>query len=148
MIVSTPRPGQTAVIELTLPDAWKGNPSPSDTRVSKRKRTPAKRITTHPLPSNTGHPSPLNTHKVTPSEVSPSEVSPSKGRTPPFSHLSGAERISLEKEYDRIEAKIKQIRDGASHNAWGPMYDDLELEEIRKLKNRKSEITKRLGAVA
>jgi hypothetical protein len=39
----------------------------------------------------------------------------------------------MEKELDRIEIRLKEISDGASHDAWGPMYSAQAQSEIALL---------------
>ena len=62
--------------------------------------------------------------------------------------LTTGESIRLEHELERIEAKLKSIEGGASHDAWGPMYDDHEKIQRSTLKERRDKIKERLGWIA
>jgi len=95
---------------------------------------------------------PRDLGQTEPHKGSPSKVSPNKGRTPP-SHaqrgkLTDAERISLDGERKRIEREETEIKNAATHDAWGPKYSPKEKERLKVLKARVREINELTGAVA
>lgn len=69
-----------------------------------------------------------------------------QSRQPPQS-ISVAQRITLEKELADILVQRKRIENGASHDAWGPMYSPEEKSLLKQMKVREVEIKKLLGRV-
>jgi hypothetical protein len=57
---------------------------------------------------------------------------------------SGAEIIFLEKQLERVETRLKEIWNGASHDAFGPMWKPEEVAERSRLSRRKKDISERL----
>lgn len=80
-------------------------------------------------PPNKVHPTP-----------EPRSPKPSVTINQPKGNLSPAERISLEKERERLVEEKKSVRDGASHTAWGPKYDTLEASRLSEIKERLRDI--------
>lgn len=58
------------------------------------------------------------------------------------------ETIKLQNELERIEARMKQIREQASWDAWGPQLTKEEANEMKRLKARKKAILDALGFAA
>lgn len=75
--------------------------------------------------------------------------------TPPPVHpsvhptVTGASLIRAEKELERVEAKIHQIREAAPHVAGGEVrYSSQDRETIKRLVARKAELLKAIGFMA
>lgn len=81
-------------------------------------------------------------------ELKTGEAPGNGGREQNRKEPTSAERISFEKELDRIEAKLKDMRNGVAHDAWGPRYTDYDRDVILELKDRRDALKARLGSVA
>jgi len=63
--------------------------------------------------------------------------------------LPGPERISFERELERINDRLTQMADRAARDVFGTIrYDDLERAERKTLKERKQYLMGRLGCMA
>jgi hypothetical protein len=69
----------------------------------------------------------------------------SQGESPRIKILGAPERITHEKELDAIKEKRKQIKDRASGDAFGLIYNEQEKTELRQLKERETELKALLG---
>lgn len=92
--------------------------------------------------------------QLTTNKISKNGKNEKKGESPPNAvssetkkSLSSAERISYEGERVRIKERLHEIKNGASHTAWGAEYDALERTEIKRLKDRDAELITLLGCV-
>jgi hypothetical protein len=61
--------------------------------------------------------------------------------------ISDTERVSAEKEIERIDRKLQQIENNSIGDAFGPKYSAAQREERNKLKSRKKSLLDRLGSV-
>ena len=148
IVIAESKPGFTRTYRVTRPAEWEAPYRQTDRLAP---ATPTAKGTP-PIPSDGLHPPYPETDstptsqiptKVFP-EVTPSEVNPMKGETAPSILIkpkgaisTASERISYEKERDRIALELKQIEGQASHDAWGPVhYDAGQKKRIKELRDR------------
>ena len=61
--------------------------------------------------------------------------------------MSGADKMLLMKRLEWIEQRLKDIRNGASHDACGPMWTDGERFELNELKEEKRKLEEKQKAI-
>ncbi len=136
MLLRIARPGNTTIFKAAPVSCWKTLPSgkegvaekrgcPSDSDGRQRKRggaTQRKRGGT----------------KVYPLKDTPSKEAPGA--------LNGADRVSADKELERVEARLAELRNAAARDAFGTvLWTEDERKELKRLKARQAELKAKLG---
>lgn len=76
------------------------------------------------------------------------EAQPLNGASHPPAQTTATASVQMmrdQRELERIEGRLRKIKDGASHTAWGPEYTQAELDEIKTLNTRRGELMTALG---
>lgn len=93
---------------------------------------------------------PSSSHQATTTEISTKDKNEKEEeeRPPGVRKISGAERISFEKERALIAERLKDVRLSAGQDAWGKAhYTPEQRDLLRKLKARDEELRKQLGSM-
>jgi hypothetical protein len=110
--------------------------------------TQSYRGTTPQAPRGTRDPVPQTDYKGIPNKVSPGKESPPVSGDA-LKELKPAERITAERELERVRESITRVRECAGRDAFGTYhYTPQERTKLKTLKDRESVLMKTLGVVA